>query len=59
MKTTGVRDIPKFGLLVLLGHPSGHQSPPARLRLRQCKFPPLSSCAAAHSDFVQQQTPTL
>ena len=24
MKTTGVSDIPKFGLLVLLGHPIGH-----------------------------------
>ena len=24
MKTTGVKDIPKFGLLVFLGHPSGN-----------------------------------
>ena len=24
MKTTGVKDIPKFGLLVFLGHPSDH-----------------------------------
>ena len=25
MKTTGVRDIPKFGLLFFLGHPIGHR----------------------------------
>ena len=24
MKTTGVEDIPKFGLLVFLGHPTAH-----------------------------------
>ena len=38
MKTTGVSDIPKFGLLDFLGHPNGNITPEKARKSQQMQF---------------------